>query len=75
MGPILLIIQSEEIANMEPCGRFSMRLTEDPAGLPYKLSNRWIGRKSGNLNELQIELNRKKKAPPLGSGRSFFMSV
>jgi hypothetical protein len=46
MGPILLIIQPEEIANMEPCGRFSMRLTEDPAGLPYKLSIRkWIGQK------------------------------
>jgi hypothetical protein len=25
-----------------PCGRFSMRLTEDPAGLPYNWIGHWI---------------------------------
>jgi hypothetical protein len=31
-----------EIVCIEPCGQESMRLTEDPAGLPYKLASRWI---------------------------------
>jgi hypothetical protein len=31
------------IVHVGPFGRESLRLTEDPAGLPYKLSRRWVG--------------------------------
>jgi hypothetical protein len=42
---------------MTPFDRKPLRLTEDPAGLPYKLSKRrWIAPMDGNLMDQWMEI-------------------